>query len=106
MAMRKVPEVNSSWSDKYIRRYNNVNINVAVNSDAGLFTPLVPNTDNKGLVEISTSVRSLAEKAKANKLTSNELQVCRQITNPFLFFFFSFDDSYSFVPLDWNFYYF
>jgi len=75
MAMRKVPEVNSTWSEKHIRRYHNVNINVAVNSDVGLFTPLVPNTDNKGLVEIATSVRDLAEKAKSNKLSPDELQI-------------------------------
>lgn len=75
MAMRKVPEVNSYWSEKSIRRFRDVNINVAVNADAGLFTPLVPNTDNKGLVEISESIRSLADKAKSGKLTSEELQV-------------------------------
>merc|ERR1712137_831179 len=75
MTMRKVPEVNSSWAEKYIRRFNNVNINVAVNSDAGLFTPIVHNTDNKGLIDISTSVRELAGKAKAGKLTPDELQV-------------------------------
>jgi len=75
MAMRKVPEVNSTWSDKAIRRYRDVNINVAVNSDAGLFTPLVPNTDNKGLADISSSVRSLAEKAKAGKLSPDELSI-------------------------------
>ena len=46
-----------------------------MNSDAGLFTPLIANADNKGLAEIATSVRSLADKAKTGKLTPDELQV-------------------------------
>ena len=75
MALRKVPEVNSTWNEKAIRRFHSVNINVAVNSDIGLFTPLVANTDNKGLVDISGAVRSLAGKAKEGKLTPEELQI-------------------------------
>jgi len=75
MALRKVPEVNSIWNDKFIRRYHNVNINVAVNTDAGLYTPLVPNTDNKGLVDISNSVRELAGKAQKSQLSLDDLQI-------------------------------
>merc|ERR1712130_1542 len=75
MALRRVPDVNSTWNEKSIRRYNSVNINVAVNSDIGLFTPLISHADNKGLVDISSSVRELAGKAQDGKLTPDELQV-------------------------------
>merc|ERR1712000_633907 len=71
MAMRKVPEVNSTWNEKSIRRFKNV----AVNSDLGLFTPILPGTDNLGLADISTAVRSLADKAKDGKLSSDELKI-------------------------------
>jgi pyruvate dehydrogenase E2 component (dihydrolipoamide acetyltransferase) len=52
-----------------------VNINVAVNTDRGLFTPLISQTDNKGLVEINKQTKDLAEKAKAGKLGATELEV-------------------------------
>lgn len=73
MALRKVPEVNSAWMGTFIRRYNNVHINVAVNTDEGLFTPIVLNTDNKGLVDISNNVRELAAKAHDSKLNMDDL---------------------------------
>ena len=46
-----------------------------MNSDIGLFTPILPGTDNLGLADISTAVRSLADKAKDGKLSSEELKV-------------------------------
>jgi pyruvate dehydrogenase E2 component (dihydrolipoamide acetyltransferase) len=75
MALRKVPEVNSSWIDTAIRRFHNVHINVAVNTDAGLFTPIISNTDNKGLVDISNAVKELAGKAQKSQLSLDELQI-------------------------------
>jgi pyruvate dehydrogenase E2 component (dihydrolipoamide acetyltransferase) len=75
LAMHKVPTVNSSWNEQFIRRYHNVDINVAVNTDQGLFTPIVKDADKKGLAAIANSVKSLAEKAKENKLQPGEFQV-------------------------------
>jgi pyruvate dehydrogenase E2 component (dihydrolipoamide acetyltransferase) len=75
MALRKVPEVNSSWIETGIRRFHNVHVNVAVNTDAGLFTPIIPNTDNKGLTEISNSVKELAGKAQKSQLSLDDLQI-------------------------------
>ena len=75
LALRKVPEVNASWNETSIRRFHNVHINVAVNSDVGLFTPIITNTDNKGLSDIANSMKSLGEKAKTGKLSPDDLQV-------------------------------
>jgi len=68
LACRKVPEANSSWSDNAIRRFNTVDVNVAVNTDKGLLTPIVFNADKLGLAAIANNVKDLAEKAKAGKL--------------------------------------
>lgn len=73
-ALKAVPEVNSEWRGEVIRRYHNVDINVAVNTDAGLFTPLVKDADKKGLAEISGQVKSLAQKAKDGKILPDEMQ--------------------------------
>ncbi|MCO5593991.1 hypothetical protein L7F22_048010 [Adiantum nelumboides] len=68
MALRKVPECNSSWTDEYIRQYHNVNISVAVQTDVGLLVPVVQNADKKGLAAIADDVKTLADKAKRNSL--------------------------------------
>lgn len=74
LASRKVPEANSSWQDSFIREYHSVDVSVAVNTDKGLFTPIVFDADKKGLVHISNDVKSLAAKAKEGKLQPHEFQ--------------------------------
>jgi pyruvate dehydrogenase E2 component (dihydrolipoamide acetyltransferase) len=73
-ALNKVPEVNSSWQDTAIRRYNYVDISVAVSTDAGLITPIIADADLKGLAGISTEMKSLAGKARTGKLVPAEYQ--------------------------------
>ncbi|ESQ48601.1 hypothetical protein EUTSA_v10020481mg [Eutrema salsugineum] len=68
LALRKVPQCNSSWTDEYIRQFSNVNINVAVQTENGLYVPVVKDADKKGLSTIGEEVRFLAQKAKENSL--------------------------------------
>lgn len=75
LALRKVPAVNSSWGEDAIRRFHNVDINIAVNTDRGLYTPIVRDADKVGLAAINGIVKDMAEKAKQNKLSLNDLQV-------------------------------
>jgi len=72
MACMKVPETNSSWNGNTIRRNKNVDMSVAVQTDNGLITPIVFNSNSKGLNEIAANVKVLAEKAKTNKLQPKE----------------------------------
>lgn len=74
LACRKVPAANSSWQDNSIRQFNYVDVSVAVSTDAGLVTPIVKDADIKGLAGISADVKSLAAKARANKLQPAEYQ--------------------------------
>ncbi|MES1921376.1 hypothetical protein MHBO_002910 [Bonamia ostreae] len=68
LALRKVPEVNSSWQHKFIRTYRYADVSVAVSTPTGLLTPIVKRTCCKGLDEISKEVRSLAAQAKEGSL--------------------------------------
>eukprot|EP00252_Welwitschia_mirabilis_P003335 TRINITY_DN13413_c0_g1_i1.p1 TRINITY_DN13413_c0_g1~~TRINITY_DN13413_c0_g1_i1.p1 ORF type:complete len:536 (+),score=126.10 TRINITY_DN13413_c0_g1_i1:74-1681(+) len=68
LALRKVPECNSSWTDQFIRQYHNVNISVAVQTENGLFVPVVKDADKKGLSAIAEDVKILAQRAKENTL--------------------------------------
>ncbi|KAL1212062.1 Dihydrolipoyllysine-residue acetyltransferase component 2 of pyruvate dehydrogenase complex [Cardamine amara subsp. amara] len=74
LALRKVPQCNSSWTDEYIRQFNNVNINVAVQTENGLYVPVVKNADKKGLSTIGEEVRFLAQKAKENSLKPEDYE--------------------------------
>ncbi|EOY27164.1 Dihydrolipoamide acetyltransferase, long form protein isoform 1 [Theobroma cacao] len=74
LALRKVPQCNSSWTDDYIRQYNNVNINVAVQTDNGLYVPVIRDADKKGLSSISEEVKHLAQKAKENSLKPEDYE--------------------------------
>ncbi|KAJ7960680.1 Acetyltransferase component of pyruvate dehydrogenase complex [Quillaja saponaria] len=74
LALRKVPQCNSSWTDDYIRQYLNVHINVAVQTDNGLFVPVIRDADKKGLSKIAEEVKQLAKKAKENSLKPQDYE--------------------------------
>ncbi|XP_047161719.1 dihydrolipoyllysine-residue acetyltransferase component 2 of pyruvate dehydrogenase complex, mitochondrial-like isoform X1 [Vigna umbellata] len=74
LALRKVPQCNSSWANDYIRQYNNVNINVAVQTDNGLFVPVIRDADKKGLSTIGEEVKQLAKKARENSLKPQDYE--------------------------------
>uniref|UniRef100_M4EF24 Acetyltransferase component of pyruvate dehydrogenase complex n=1 Tax=Brassica campestris TaxID=3711 RepID=M4EF24_BRACM len=74
LALRKVPQCNSSWTDEYIRQFSNVNINVAVQTENGLYVPVVKDADKKGLSKIGEEVRFLAQKAKENSLKPEDYE--------------------------------
>lgn len=74
MALQKVPQCNSSWMNDFIRQYHNVNINVAVQTDNGLFVPVIKDADKKGLSKIAEEVKNLAQKAKENTLKPEEYE--------------------------------
>ncbi|XP_067938032.1 dihydrolipoyllysine-residue acetyltransferase component of pyruvate dehydrogenase complex, mitochondrial-like [Watersipora subatra] len=74
LACLKVPAANSAWMDTFIRQYKNVDVCVAVATDGGLITPIVPKAETKGLASINTEVASLAAKAREGRLKPHEFQ--------------------------------
>ena len=74
MALRKHPQVNSSWAgDKIIHR-GNINIGVAVAIPDGLVVPVLKNTDMMNYTQISASVKDMASRAKNKGLKANEME--------------------------------
>ncbi|MDE0538194.1 MAG: pyruvate dehydrogenase complex dihydrolipoamide acetyltransferase [Rhodospirillales bacterium] len=73
-AMKKVPDVNASWTDEAMLLYNDIDISVAVAIDGGLITPIVRNADQKGLAVISNEMKDLAARAREGKLLPDEFQ--------------------------------
>ncbi|CAF1046042.1 unnamed protein product [Rotaria sordida] len=76
LACKKRPEANSIWMEKSIRQYETVDINVAINTDAGvLVTPILYNVDQKGLSTINQELSQLSKKANDGNLSDNELEM-------------------------------
>ena len=73
LALRKHPNINSSWLGDKIRRNAHINIGVAVAVDEGLLVPVINNADFKSLSSIKTEIKDLAGKAKEKKLSMDEM---------------------------------
>ncbi|XP_062918319.1 pyruvate dehydrogenase protein X component, mitochondrial [Mobula hypostoma] len=74
VTLKQMPDVNSTWSNEGPCQLSSVDISVAVATDYGLVTPIVQDAASKGIEEISTTVKVLANKAKAGKLLPEEYQ--------------------------------
>ena len=72
LALKKHPNVNSSWLGDVIRRNQHVHIGVAVAVEDGLLVPVIRFADGKSLSEISSEVKDLAGKAKTKKLQPSD----------------------------------
>lgn len=74
VALRKHPQVNSSWAgDKIIHR-GNINVGVAVAIPDGLVVPVLKNTDQMNYTQISAAVKDMASRAKSKGLKANEME--------------------------------
>ena len=71
-ALRKHPNINSSWQGDYIAQYNSVHMGVAVALPAGLVTPVVRHSDKLSLVQIAQKNRELIKVARDGKLQPDD----------------------------------
>lgn len=76
VAAKRCPDANAYWMPEQgvIRKFNNVDVSVAVATPTGLLTPIVKNAEAKGLVSISKEIKDLGKRAKENKLKPEEFQ--------------------------------
>ena len=74
-AFRAVPEANVAWSDEGMRRFDGVDIAVAVATEGGgLLTPVVRGVDRLTVTEVSAAVADLAGRAREGRLRQEELE--------------------------------
>lgn len=72
MALRKHPEVNSSWMGDFIRANQHIHIGTAVAIDEGLIVPVIKFADQKTLSQIASDANVLIDKARNKKLQPQE----------------------------------
>jgi pyruvate dehydrogenase E2 component (dihydrolipoamide acetyltransferase) len=75
-ALKVFPQFNASVDvpneQLVLKKY--VHVGVAVDTEFGLLVPVIRDVDRKNVVEIAADLASVAEKAKARKLTPDEMQ--------------------------------
>ncbi len=74
MALKKHPQVNTTWDDANTIYHSHINVGVAVAVDEGLLVPVIKHTDQLSLTQIGTGVRDLAGKARNKKIAPAEMQ--------------------------------
>ena len=74
VALKRVPEANASYTPDGIALHHHADIAVAVAVEGGLITPIVRAAETKGLAQIASETRDLAERARARKLKPEEFQ--------------------------------
>ena len=72
MALRKHPDVNSSWMGDFIRQNHHVHIGSALALPEGLIVPVIRFADQKTLSQIAADAKELYGKAKDKKLQPAE----------------------------------
>jgi pyruvate dehydrogenase E2 component (dihydrolipoamide acetyltransferase) len=74
VALQDVPGANAIWTGEATRRFDSVDISVAVSVPDGLFTPVVRGVEKLSLGALSREIRDYAERARAGRLKQHELE--------------------------------
>lgn len=80
--IRKVPLINSTWTeDNKIIVKKRINLGVAVATDVGLVVPTIHDADQYTLAGLARQVNAIAQRARANKLTIQDMQGSTFVVN-------------------------
>ena len=73
LALREHPRANGAYRDGQLELYSRVNVGVAVAAQDSLVVPTIFDADRKGLRQIASESRSLAERVRSAQVTPPEL---------------------------------
>ncbi|PMP85910.1 MAG: 2-oxo acid dehydrogenase subunit E2, partial [Roseiflexus castenholzii] len=73
-ALRRVPALNTRFTDEGIITYRRINIGVAVALDDGLIVPVLRDADEKSLAGIARALNDLTERARARRLQPDDTE--------------------------------
>ncbi|GCE06303.1 dihydrolipoamide acetyltransferase family protein [Dictyobacter aurantiacus] len=80
--IRKYPTINSTWTpDNKIIIKRHINLGMAVSTDTGLVVPTIYDADQYTLAALAKQVNALAQRARANKLTVQDMQNSTFVVN-------------------------
>ncbi|CAM3990437.1 dihydrolipoamide acetyltransferase family protein [Mesobacillus thioparans] len=73
-ALKEFPQINSMWAGDKIIQKKDINISIAVATDDALFVPVIKNADEKTIKGVGREINELAQKVRAGKLRSEDMQ--------------------------------
>jgi len=80
--IRKFPLMNSSWTeDNKIIIKKRINLGIAVATDVGLVVPTIYDADQLTIAGLSKQVNTVAQRARSNKLTVQDMQNSTFVVN-------------------------
>jgi pyruvate/2-oxoglutarate dehydrogenase complex dihydrolipoamide acyltransferase (E2) component len=80
--IRKFPLMNSSWTqDNKIIIKKRINLGIAVATDVGLLVPTVYDADQYTLAGLAKQISAIAQRARTNKLTIQDMQNSTFVVN-------------------------
>ncbi|XJZ27666.1 dihydrolipoamide acetyltransferase family protein [Bacillota bacterium Lsc_1132] len=71
-ALKQHPNMNAHVLDE-IHQYENVHLGIAVDTEDGLYVPVIKNADELSIIQLAVQARNLADKAKERRLAASEL---------------------------------
>ncbi|MBT8236861.1 MAG: 2-oxo acid dehydrogenase subunit E2 [Bacteroidia bacterium] len=74
LALRKHPQVNTTWKGDTTRYNHHIHLGVAVAVDDGLVVPVVKFADQMSLMQINSAVKDLAGRARTKKIKPDEME--------------------------------
>jgi len=73
-ALQSNPDANAIWAGNKLIKFESSDIAVAVSVEGGLFTPVLKDTNQKTISNISEEMKDLASRARTKKLMPTEFQ--------------------------------
>lgn len=73
-ALKEYPLINCTWSGDKLIQKKDINVSIAVAKENELFVPVIKQADEKSIKGIAKDISYLAQKARAGKLTPDDMQ--------------------------------
>ncbi|UOE53582.1 dihydrolipoamide acetyltransferase family protein [Cytobacillus oceanisediminis] len=74
LSLQQHPHMNSAYINETIHLFKHVHLGMAVAIDKGLVVPVIRHSEKCSLIELSSSIKTLAQKARGGQLSSEEMQ--------------------------------
>ena len=74
LSLQQHPQMNSAYVNETIHLFQHVHLGMAVAIDKGLVVPVIRHSEKCSIIELSSSIKTLAKKAREGQLSSDEMQ--------------------------------
>ena len=82
-ALREFPSLNATFQEERLVRWGEVNMGIAIDTEAGLLVPVIRRCERLSATEITAAIADLAERARSQKLTADDMRAGTfTISNP------------------------